>query len=77
MLRFVFEDTGMMDFSKGCAGGAPEQAETEFFSNENAAALIRFVQDAWVKSRESFSRSQDLEADGSLEVKGLAKSDLK
>ncbi|NJL72971.1 MAG: hypothetical protein HC888_16185 [Candidatus Competibacteraceae bacterium] len=65
----------MIDFSKGCAGGAPEQAETEVFSNENAAALIRFVQEAWVKSRESFSRSQDLEAGGSLEIKGLTKSD--
>ncbi|MBI5171515.1 MAG: hypothetical protein SFV17_14455 [Candidatus Obscuribacter sp.] len=68
----------MIEFSKGCAGGASDQTETEYLSSENAAALIRFVQDAWFKSRESFAQRANLDvADQSLEIKDLAESDKK
>ncbi|MBL8085461.1 MAG: hypothetical protein JNN26_22745 [Candidatus Obscuribacter sp.] len=68
----------MIDFSKGSAGGAQEHAEMEECSSENAAALIRYLQDAWLKSRESFSQRLNFDvADDSLEITGLAGSDKK
>lgn len=68
----------MIDISKGCAGGAPEKGEAELFSSETAAAFIRFVQESWAESKESFSKRLNFDAaEDSLEITGLAGSDKK